>query len=143
MDAQSRLENINRIAFQDECDRTGKDRNLGSCYYRPAFDYSRARLAVKTWPARKAELAAKYIAARRARIEVETESFAAGSVRACTVASDGTRGRPVVLVASVIPSQLQKASNAGMAVEILESSNPQFPVGRPMLPPVQTGALCA
>jgi hypothetical protein len=68
--AESQLDSFIRSQFSKTTEAAGLGK-LGCEYFsvRDVNQYTRARLAVRSWQSRKSELAAKYLAARSERIQ--------------------------------------------------------------------------
>lgn len=98
------------------------------------FAFTRARIAVRQWPARKAALAAEYVNTLNARRKAQGKAMASGAaVRARAILKTGQVLPAVLMSADFFAGQLEKASAQGASVEVLESCNPLYPVG--IIPP--------
>lgn len=121
-------------------DRLAWENLYGFAELRP---FSRARLAVRQWPARKLALANEYTAALGARRKAQGKAMAGGAaVRARAILASGEKREAVLMSADFFAGQIEKAHGLGASVEVLESFNPLYPVGI-IAPKIEPAAIAA
>ena len=127
--AQTRLDCFIREMFCKAGEAKGLPAGIGKEWFKAARDLSRARITARQWAGRKAEIVSSYLEARNERLACEMTMRAAGTVRARAIGNGLPPGNAIFVSASQIARQCEKVFATGASVEILESSNPLYPVG--------------
>ena len=145
----SAKDNLNRWilkAWEAECEKNGLDCGT-ACFdgegnlnfYGTPRPYSRARLAVAGYAAKKHTFAQDFIRALDLKRKAERKAVSAGAiVIARATLPDGTSKGKQWCAVENMAEQVAKAAELGAVVEIIESNLPAYPMGIIGAAPVET-----